>query len=178
MNIFSFLTISGGPLGRILLSQIAPTYLHIDRFGHSLDFLNYQGLPSIILRFFEENQIRSARILMENVFPERVEEGTAGVLNTLYIAEAYAMYGPLGVIIGTIYVAIFLQLIYMIFLKSSKNPLVLALFVYFTVNIPRTIVGGFSDFIINPIWIIIVSMISSIYIAYLILKFLKIKFVK
>ncbi|MBY0123493.1 O-antigen polymerase [Bacillus sp. S/N-304-OC-R1] len=158
----SFFSYSSGPIGRIILAQISPTYLHLDLFGNSIPFLNGRSLPSIVIGWFDLEQVRSARLVMANAFPNRIDDGTGGVLNTLFIAEAYANFGYLGIILGTMYVGVLVQLIYIIFIRLPKNPVFLCLFIYFSINIPRTLVGGFTDFLFNPIWIFITCLFAGI----------------
>lgn len=161
-EIGAFFSYNSGPIGRIILAQISPTFLHLDIFGNSLPFLNGSSLPSIITKWFDIDQVRSARLVMANAFPNRIEDGTGGVLNTLFIAEAYANFGYLGIIFGTIYVGVLVQLIYIIFIRLPKNPIFLCLFIYFSINIPRTLVGGFTDFLFNPVWIFITGLFAGI----------------
>ena len=158
----AFFSYNSGPIGRIILAQISPTFLHLDIFGNALPFLDGSSLPSIITRWFDIDQVRSARLVMANAFPNRIEDGTGGVLNTLFIAEAYANFGYLGIILGTMYVGVLVQLIYIIFIRLPKNPVFLCLFVYFAINIPRTLVGGFTDFLFNPVWIFITCLFAGI----------------
>ncbi|MFE8701697.1 O-antigen polymerase [Cytobacillus sp. FJAT-54145] len=158
----SYLSYNSGPVGRLILAQIAPTFLHLNLFGESLPFLMGRGLPSTLIDLFDVEQVRSARLVMTTVFPEKVEAGTAGVLNTLFIAEAYANFGYVGIAGATIYVAILIQVVYITFLKLPKNPIFLSFFIYFTINIPRTLVGGFTDFIFNPIWTLLIGLFVGI----------------
>jgi oligosaccharide repeat unit polymerase len=144
---------SVGPIGRTILTQIAPTYIYIDRFGEVYPYLYEKGLPASILELYDIDQVKSARLLMEDLFPNQVEEGTAGVLNTLYVGEAYAIFGVWGVVLGSIYLGAFVQILYMLFLRAPKHPVFIGLFVYLMINISRAMVGGFSDLVINPIWI-------------------------
>lgn len=162
-NASEYFSFNTGPIGRLILSQIAPFYLHLQVFGDSIPFLNGLSLSNFLLSFFDLQQIRSASLLMSQVFPERIENGTAGVLNTLFVAEAYANFGYLGVLVGTLYIGAFLQLVYITFLKLPKHPLFVALFVYFSINIPRALTGGFFDFIFSPIWILLSVMFGCIY---------------
>jgi oligosaccharide repeat unit polymerase len=155
-SIDQFLSYNSGPIGRLILSQIAPFYLHLDLFGNYVDYLNGKSLPGIILNLYDLEQVRSAKLVMENYFPERVEKGIAGVLNTIYAGEAYANFGAAGIVIGTIYIGIVIQIIYFAFLRLPKHPVIISLFVFFTVNIPRVVVGGFADFLFNPFWILII----------------------
>ncbi|MEI4769570.1 oligosaccharide repeat unit polymerase [Psychrobacillus sp. FJAT-51614] len=160
----SFLAYNTGPIGRIILAQISPFFLHIDTFSHSISLLEAKGLPSFIIGFFDMEQVRSGRMMMENVFPENVDKGTGGVLNTIFLGEAFATYGYFGVIAAIIYVAAIIQIIYMLFMRLRKTPVVIALFVYFTINIPRTLVGGVSDFLFNPIWVMTTVVLAGLYI--------------
>lgn len=129
----SYLSYNSGPIGRIIFAQIAPTFLHLDTFPQSIPFLNGRSLPASFINLFDMEQVRSARLVMARVFPEKIQEGTAGVLNTLFIAEAYANYGYIGIIAGTTYVAVLVQSMYIAFLRLPKNPVFLCLFVYFTI---------------------------------------------
>jgi oligosaccharide repeat unit polymerase len=158
----SYFSHNSGPIGRLIFAQIAPTFLHLDIFGNSLPFLNGRSLPATIVEMFGMDQVRSARLVMQIVFPEKIKEGTAGVLNTLFIAEAYANFGYMGILAGTIYVAVLVQILYISFIRLPKNPIFLSLFIYFTVNIPRTLVGGFTDFLFNPVWILVTCLFVGI----------------
>jgi oligosaccharide repeat unit polymerase len=160
-DVEAFLSYNKGPIGRIIFAQIAPTFLHLNIFGEAVPFLHGRSLPSIITGLFDLENVRSARMVMAHVFPERIEDGTGGVLNTLFVAEAYANFGYLGIIIGTLYVGIIIQLLYICFIRLPKNPIFISLFVYFSVNIPRTLVGGFTDFLFNPIWILLVVLFGG-----------------
>jgi oligosaccharide repeat unit polymerase len=155
----TFLNYSQGPIGRIILTQIAPMYIFVDRFGEVYPYLHLYGLPDAILQLYDVDQMRSARVIMMDLFPEKVEEGTAGVLNTLYVGEAFATYGIWGVMLGTVYLGIFVQLLYILFIRLPKHPVFISLFVFFIVNIPRAMVGGFSDLVINPVWLILFTLI-------------------
>lgn len=161
-DIKHFFSYSSGPIGRLILAQVSPTYLHLNIFGESLELLKGSSLPSILTKWFDIEHVRSARLVMENAFPARVEDGTGGVLNTLFIAEAFANFGFLGIVLGTMYVGVFIQLIYIVFIRLPKHPVILCLFVYFSINIPRTLVGGFADFLFNPVWILITCAMGGL----------------
>lgn len=169
-----FLSYNTGPIGRMILSQIAPFYLHLDLFGDEIPFLNGKSLPNLLLSLYDVEQIRSARLTMEHYYPEKVSAGIAGVLNTIYAGEAYANFGVAGIIIGTLYIAVFVQVMYICFIRLPKHPLTLSVFLYFTVNIPRVIVGGFVDFVFNPFWI----LIFVLFVGLLLMRKMKVDFIK
>src|SRR5690606_1774785 len=149
-DVSQYFSYNTGPIGRLILLQIAPFYLHLEVFP--LD-------PHIVIE-----QSRSAAVVAKVIFEERVNAGTLGVLNTLFAGEAYAMFRYPGIIIGTIYIGVFIQLIYIIFTRLPKNPLFLALFVYFSVNIPRVVIGGFTDFLLNTLWIGLLIILLAPYV--------------
>jgi oligosaccharide repeat unit polymerase len=165
----TFLSYNKGPIGRLILSQISPTFLHLDIYSNSLPFLHGRSFPALLTNLYDAESVRSARVVMAQLFPDRVENGTAGVLNTLFVGEAYANFGYLGILLGTIYIGVLVQIIYIVFIRLPKNPVFVCLFVYFSVNIPRTIVGGFTDFLFNTIWILIVFLFGGL------LLFLRVK---
>lgn len=156
-----FTAYNKGPVGRLILTQIAGYYMHLELFSDKLPLLLGKSMPSSIIGLYDIDQIRSAKLAMEVYFPERVEAGTAGVLNTLFAGEAFANFGYIGLLLGTVYVGVYIQLIYIVFLRLQKNPLFISLFIYFTVNIPRVVVGGFTDFLLNTLWIAIVIVLLS-----------------
>ncbi|KPB05662.1 O-antigen polymerase [Bacillus sp. CHD6a] len=160
-NVNQFLSYNSGPIGRLILSQIAPFFLHLELFGNQVDFLNGRSLPNILLQFYDLEHVRSARLVMEQYFPDKVQEGTAGVLNTVFAGEAYANFGYWGILFGAIYLGAFIQVMYIFFLRMPKNPVFISLFAFFTVNIPRVVVGGFMDFIFNPFWLFVFSLFLS-----------------
>ncbi|MFC7373050.1 O-antigen polymerase [Fictibacillus iocasae] len=161
----TFLSFNSGPVGRIFLSQIAPFFMHLQLFGNEFPLLNGSSFPGIINQMFDQVHARSGRVAMGYFYPDKVEAGTAGVLNTLFIGEAYANYSYPGVIMSILYLGLFLAVIYMIFLRLPKNPVFLGMFIYFTINIPRSVVGGFFDFIFNPLWIMISAFVFSVYLV-------------
>lgn len=158
-SVNEILAYNSGPIGRTILSQIAPFYLHLDLYGGNADFLLGKSSPNILLSLYDIEQVRSARMVMESYFPERVEQGIAGVLNTIFAGEAFANFGYAGVLIGTVYIGIIVQLLYIVAIRLPKTPVFLSLFVFFTVNIPRVMVGGFTDFILNPFWLFLVGLL-------------------
>ncbi|MBH0173803.1 oligosaccharide repeat unit polymerase [Fictibacillus sp. 23RED33] len=162
----AFLGYNKGPIGRLIFAQISPTYMHLDYFGDVVPYLYGQSFPGIISDLYNMDQVRSGRIAMMHFFPAKIEDGTGGVLNTLFVAEAFANYSYLGVFLSILYVGVLIQVLYICFLRLPKNPVFLSLFIYFTINIPRTLVGGFVDFIVNPIWLIVTAaLLGSLFVV-------------
>jgi len=143
-----FLSPNTGITGRILLSQSAGTFFSFDIFPSRHDFLGFSSFSNLISEIFAmPKSERSARIIMSIIMPSAVEEGTAGVINSLFIGEAWANFSLAGVIFAPLWVGFVIQWSNILLLKAEKTPLFLALIVYLTLKWPVT--GGFNDFIYN-----------------------------
>jgi len=159
---------SGIP-GRILLSQAAGTYFAFEHFPATREFLGFSSLSSLITESigFVPSE-RAARIMMMIFNPAGVEEGSVAVMNSLFIAEAWANFGWPGVLIAPIYVGVFIQALFLFFLRSKKTPVLLGVFAYLSVRLPVT--GGFNDFIYAPGLVNIAFMFVSVYLVAVLLK--------
>lgn len=162
-------SINSGIGGRVFLSQAAGLYLSFAYFPSYNDFIGLGSLSSLLSSAFGIDYIdRSARIVMALFRPSAVEEGVAGVMNSLFIGEAWANFGLFGVIFAPIYVGFFIQTLFLFFLKSRKTPILLGSFAYFSYRMPIT--GGVNDFFYNPGMIIILFIFLNIYFLSLLLK--------
>lgn len=140
---------SGGPLGRLFISQIAGLSMHYELFPKLISKLSFKYYPEIIANLNGLSSVRSSRLVMLYVS----QNPYAGHMNTIFLGEAYANGGWLGVIISPAIVALSLFIMVYLFLKMKKTPMWLACYTYFTLFVPIT--GGFLDFIYNPTFIII-----------------------
>jgi len=160
---------NSGIVGRILLSQSAGTYMSFEHFPKTYNFIGFASISKMLSQLFGINYVdRAARIMMAIFNPARVQAGTAGVMNSLFIAEAWANFGWIGVIFSPIYVGMFVQIIFMTFLKAKKTPISTGLFAYLSYKLPIT--GGFNDFLYNPGLVIILVIFTSVYVMALGLK--------
>lgn len=165
-NIFSYNT---GPIGRVILSQAAGTYLSFDIFPHVYQHLEFSTLSNAISALLDlPYQERSARILMGHYNSEAVTEGKAGVMNSLFIAEAWANFGILGILLMPIWIGMIIQIIYQITLSPKKTPLKLAFYAYFSTALPIT--GGTNDFLYNITSLFVITILMSIYLTALFFK--------
>ena len=167
MYSFIGLTLSGllshntGPIGRILLGQSAGLYFMFDIFPLEHSFLGFSSFSQLLSNVFGFEYIdRAARITMTSFNPTGVAEGTAGVMNSIYLAEAWANFGLLGVLLSPLWVGFVIQCLYLFFLKSNKNPLYLAFFVAFSSG--GGITGGINEYIYNPGLIIILMFFLAV----------------
>ncbi|RZS96698.1 O-antigen polymerase [Cecembia calidifontis] len=147
--------------GRILFSQSAAVYLTFDTFPNFHEYLGISSFSDYVSVFGIQPSERSSRLLMERYFSSRVEEGTAGVLNTLFIAESFANFGWLGLALAPSYVGFLIQTMYVFFLKSRKTPVFLGLFAYFSYK--GGVSGGFNEYIYNSGLLILIGVISILF---------------
>jgi len=155
--------IYGGIWGRIFFTEVGTLSYNFDLFPKFLPFLKGRSLSMLLIRLlglpFSE-QLRSARLLMEFYGADSVYNGTGGVMNSLYLGEAYANFGWIGMVLATVWVAFLFAAFFAVVLKSRKTPAMITLFAFFTVAAPVTCSGGFVDFIYNFTWIVtIIAMV-------------------
>lgn len=158
LDLFSYNTGIGG---RLFLGQAAGTYMSFEYFPSRYDFIGLSSLTSLVSLFDVETSERAARLLMMEFNPLGVEEGRAGVMNSLFISEAWANFGLLGVIISPVAVGMVVQGFYLFFLTSRKTPLMLGFFAFLSYKLPIT--GGVNDFVYNPLIFTLGFFMGSIY---------------
>lgn len=156
-------------LNRITISSVGGLYLDFDIFPAKHDFLYFSSFSDEIRVLFgtEQNE-RSARIAMIFANPDAVKSGIAGVINCLFIGEAWANWGIIGLIASPIYVGFVIQMFYTLFLNLNKTPLFLGLFIKYT--FASSITGGVNDYLYNSNIIFLFFTVSLILIIAQILK--------
>ena len=111
------LTFSTGPLSRTTM-QVVGMFLHVQLFPKYTPYLEGASLPTFIATLLGSSRswIRSGRVVMEAFNPAGIAAGTAGVINSLFQAEAYANWGIPGVILAPVLVAFCLSAAYAVLL--------------------------------------------------------------
>lgn len=156
-----FASYNTGPIGRVVLGQVAGTYYIFDLFPMDHDFIGFSSLSQFLSNLLGYEYIeRAARIAMMSFNPVGVDEGTAGVMNSLFVAEAWANFGFIGVLISPLWVGFLIGSLYYFFLNKKKNPLWLALFVSFSFG--GSFTGGFNDYIYNGKFIVLIALVGAI----------------
>ena len=80
---------------------------------------------------------------------EKVYDGTGGVMNALFIGEAYANFGYLGMVLSIVYMGVLIGLLFWVFTKLEKTPYNVAICAMLTGKLALATQGGFTDFIYN-----------------------------
>lgn len=155
------LSLYNGPIGRTLFTQAGTLIYHFDFFPESFPFLMGRSFAGSILGIVGSSMtsVRSAKIIMSFYGSRSVYDGIAGVMNALFIGEAYANYGAIGAVMSIVYVALLFGLILLLFTtKFKKTALNVALLGVFTSELANTTQGGFFDFLYNANMIVIIIM--------------------
>ena len=163
-GVSNYLTIYSGPIGRILMTQIATLFLHVQAFPGQVDFLDGASLPTILARVIgsPSSWERSGRVVMELYNPAGVKAGTAGVMNTIFVGEAYANWGYVGVLIAPIIVAFVLSAVFNYAVSAPKNPFNLTLYLALFQTLTSSLQGGFVDFLYSSSVIVMIIFIKGI----------------
>jgi hypothetical protein len=146
---FSFFSV----FNRIIFVPVSGLYYSLDIFPIKHEFLMGASFPNWMTSVFGVESERSARVLMEFVNPDGFSAGTAGVINSVFISEAYANFGKLGLYLSPVLVGYIISILDTITSKSVFDKINPGLKVYFMIYSP--IIGGFIDFIWNVSWFFI-----------------------
>lgn len=163
----SLFSIYSGPIGRILFTQIATLFLHVQAFPTLHAFLNGASFNSKLSFIFSNAQgVRSGRVVMELYNPTGIETNSAGVMNTLFVGEAYANFGKVGVLIAPILFGLIIGFVAFFLPSMKKRPTTVLLYVQMTLQFITIVEGGFVDIFYSAsiLFIILVSILFD-YIA-------------
>lgn len=137
-----------GPVGRVLFTQIATLFLHIEAFPAAHAFLNGSSFNSWMSYFIPAaSGERSGRVVMEIYNAAGIKEGTAGVMNTIFIGEAYANFGIAGVLAAPVIFGIVIGFFAYFLPAVRKTPATLLLYAQLTLTFTMIVEGGFVDII-------------------------------
>ncbi|HCL4549003.1 oligosaccharide repeat unit polymerase [Clostridium botulinum] len=165
------LDIYNGPIGRTIFTQVGTLFLHVDLFPYYIPYLGGRSFSPTILKLFlgGVSQFRSGRVVMNFYSPEKVVGGTAGVMNSLFIGEAYANFGTIGVLSSVLYIGLLLSIILIIFVKIKKTPINIVIYVTITSILASASQGGFIDFVynFNIIFITVTLILISLFAKYM-----------
>jgi len=132
---FLYLFTINGPFGRLFIGQIVPLYYHFIYFPKEHNFLYGMSYPKIISMLTGSEYIRSSKIVMDIYSTSKF----AGYMNTIFIAEAYANWGWIGILFSIFVVGIVYGILYTAFIKTRKTPVSLGIFIYIFIEMAKSI---------------------------------------
>ena len=128
--------------------------LTFEVFPDKIQFLDGASFPEwMSTSIFGVEHKASARALMEYFNPKGVASGKSGVISTLFIAEAYANFGKVGLVLAPIFVGLEIQFLHNYILSNYKTPSSVAIYGYFMIAFPLT--SGIVGFVWNVGWMFI-----------------------
>lgn len=145
--------------GRMFISGYAGVPLSFEWFPNVITQSTWQiGIPEFILRIFDMPTTESARLMMLKIEPE------GNLISSYFIAEAWANYGIIGVIIAPFIVGFNIQIVQIFLLRSPKNPLIIAFYAFMTTR--WVISSGFVNYLFFKVIIIgfVVYYLSKLFI--------------
>jgi len=149
-NISNFL---GALSNRVLYGQFADLPYYFLMFQDECVTLS-SILPPYIQSLFGDYSINAARMVIELTDPQAFLMGAAGVANTVFIGEAYAWAGILGVLIAPFWVAFHFLILIIFFTCLKKTIYNVFFFGYLLCRLSDGLFGGFSYYIFSGIHIV------------------------
>jgi len=152
-----------GATGRVLFSQIVGTFFSFEFYENLRSFIGFNSLSRLIENFGIEYSDRAGRHIMEIINPKGIAAGTAGVQNSLFIGEAWANFGILGLLLSPLYVGFIIASLFYGLLRLPKAPLLIGVYVFFSYK--TALIGGFNDYIYNIAYlsIVLILLITVLY---------------
>ena len=141
----------------------------LEIFPNEIDYLGISSISKPISTFLYGNYSEpSTRLAMEYAFQKATEEGHMNLLSTLFIGEAWANFGILGVLLAPIYIGFLLGILYYSLLLSKKTPILIGFLTY--ISYGTNISSQFNQYIYNSTVIGIVLLLILTYFMGVILK--------
>ena len=162
------IALNGGPIGRLLISQSTGLFLAFDYFGTQHDYLWFSSLSSFLSELLgSDSSPRAARLLLEHYNGSAVERGAGGVINSLFVQEAYANFGWGGVVIAPTWVGFVCQSMMNLFIRLPKNDFMVGLQAKMIIG--GAVAGGFNDYFYRPSLFIFIVICVLTYFIYLLI---------
>ena len=153
-----------GPLGRIFFTQISTLFLHFDTFPAYHAFLDGASFPGWMSFIFPAaGSVRSGRVVMETYNSLAVQAGTAGVMNTVFLGEAYANFGLLGILFSPVILGIEVGFYASIIPRMKKTTVALLLYVEMIFQYASMVEGGFVEAIYSVGIIFLLMLVCALY---------------
>lgn len=146
-----------GIAGRFLVGPTMGFYLMLEAFPLKHEFL---GLGSFSSTFSGALGLpdydRAAKLIQYYYNSSQVRNGTAGVINTYYLGEAWANFGYIGVLVSPIIVGLTSVLSFRLISGVRKSVNAVAILAAFTFT--ALLYGGFNDYLYNLLFYLYVFM--------------------
>ena len=137
-----------GIAGRFLVGPTMGYYLMLEAFPLKHEFLGFASISSTLSNIFGmPDYDRSAGLIQLYYNSSQVRSGTAGVINTYYLGEAWANFGYIGIICSPVIVGVTSVLSFRFISGTRKSVNSIAILAAFTFS--TLLFGGFNDYLYN-----------------------------
>lgn len=154
---------------RIFFDQISGSFLMFQIFPDIFQHIGFSSLSRPLSDIFLGTYSEPAtRLTMEYAFPTATEKGLMNLLSTLFIGEAWANFGWLGVIFAPIYIGFIIGSFYYFILKSKKTPILLGFLAFFSFKV--NLASQFNQYLYNSTVFALVIIFIFGYLFALMLK--------
>lgn len=165
-NVFTYL------INRIFIDQISGMYLMFDMFPRQYDYLGISSLSHILSSGLNITYSDPAtRMAMETAFPAATARGEMNLLSTLFIGEAWANFGSLGLIFSPIYIGFLFGMAYYYIISHKKNIFTIVFLANISFGLNLT--SQFNSYIYNMLFILKWLIILFLYVVAYIFSFAK-----
>lgn len=126
--------------GRMFISSYAGVPLSFEWFPDIITQPTWQiGIPEFILNALNLPTTESARLMMLKIEPD------GNLISSYFIAEAWANYGLIGVVISPFIIGFCVQFVHLLLLRHRKDPLAIAFYAFMTTR--WVISSGFVNYL-------------------------------
>jgi hypothetical protein len=133
---------------RIFVAQMSAVPLAAAEYPSRVDFIGFASLDSIVHRMLDvDPAARASEYLLEQHFPLLAAAGGWNV-NGIYIHEAWANFGWVGLVLGPAFVGAVHALAVHAFTRVRKTPFAVGLFAYLSADI-TLFITGFNRYLFN-----------------------------
>jgi len=148
---------------RTFIGQAAGAYLMMDYFGDSLSFLHGASISRLLSNLLGFEYLEPGRMLIEMLYPQNVEAGMAGRINSIFLGELYANFGDWSLVVICLVPVCFMFYFVFFYIMLPKDNLTVAFYATFVSLYSKSIITGFVYLIYSPIFV-------ELLIAYLLLR--------
>ena len=156
-------------LDRVFIAQLIAVYLSLEHYSPIGD-IGFSSLSNILTKILSLDTAEPASaVLMSVYYPEMLELGGWNV-NGIYIHEAWANFGLLGVILAPFVVGVQNGLFYGFVLSVKKRPFVVSIYSYATVKCTYYLTS-FNAYFYHSDWVLFFIVISLYFMIKAIYKY-------
>jgi hypothetical protein len=149
--------------GRLATGQLLSFFVALDIFPRVQPHLWFSSTGRLIhevlgLPFAQDYGLQ----LMAYIDPDGVRDGTAGHATSIFLGEAWANFGWLGLTLFPPLVGFLIQSVHMWFVRARKTPLHVGLYAYMAFTF--TLTSGVQMFY-YPAWLVQVLMVTLLFVG-------------